>query len=192
MNERDFLDLPLVTDSPLAANWHLPIRPTIIRAAPITVDGGEFQLHPDPARAHPLAWHPIAAVRIGLPSWSDEKCAVAGECVEFVALRPDASRVVAQFNHYADVIGTPPDELFASARGGSILRLRPSPAHWLTDLQGAVLLRPAIDAAPFIRTFRTVVCDDVRHGDQIDKALNRAYKGPEIRVLMPPQRRPAA
>ncbi len=192
MDERDFLDLPLITDSPLASVWHLPIRPTIVRAAPIVLDGGEFQLHPDPARAPQLAWLPIATVRIGLPSWSDERCAIAGECVEFVALRPDATRVVATFNGYADVIGSPPDELFASARGGSILRLRRSPAPWLLDLQGAVLLRPAIDAAPFLRMFKTVICDDVPHGDAIDRALRRAYRGPEIRVATSGIRRAAA
>ena len=188
MHERDFLDLPLITQSPLAANWHLPIRPTIIRAAPIMFDCGEFQLHPDPTSAHPGAWHPIAAVRVGLPSWDDERCAVAGECVEFAALRPDASRVVAQFNHYADVLGSPPDELFASARGASVLRLRRNPAAWLADLTGAVLLRPFPDAAPFVRTFQFVVCDDLRHGEVVDRALRRAYKGPQIRVVAPHRR----
>ena len=185
MNERDFLDLPLVTASPLAANWHLPIRPTILRAAPIVADGGEFQLHPDPVRAHPAAWRPIIAVRVGLPSWSDERCAVAGEVVDFAALRPDAGRVSAAFNGYADVAGSPPDEVFASARGGSVLRLRRTPADWLADLQGAVLLRTLIDAAPFLRMFTRIVADDLPHGEAIDRALRRAYRGPEIHVATP-------
>ena len=182
MDELDFLDLPLITQSPLAATWSLPLRPTILRAAPVVVDGLEFQIHPAANDAPHRAWRPVVAIRVGLPSWDDFRCAVAGEVIDYAALSPAADRVLATHDQLADVIGNPPDELFCDARGQRLIRLRRTPAAWLADLTGAVLVRSLAASTAFLRDFDAVVADDVKHGEAIQAALKRDYAGPSIRV----------
>ncbi len=185
MDECDFLDLPLVTQSPLAGAWNLPLRPTIVRAAPITTSGTEFQIHPAFASAPPRAWRPIVAIRVGLPSWDDFKCAVAGEIIDFAALSPSADRVIATHDGLVDLIGNPPDELFSDARGLRSINLRSTPAIWIGDLTGAVLVRSLAASAAFLRQFDKIVCDDLRHAESLQSALRREYAGPSVRVREP-------
>lgn len=182
MDEIDFLRLPRILNSPLAARWAFPQRPSILAAAPIILEGGEFQIHPDPSTAPERAWRPIIAIRIGSASWPDQRCAIAGDIIDFAALSPAADRVIGLFYGTADVIGNPPDELFAAARGVPWIHIRRTPADWLNDLCGAVLVRPIQDSTRFLRQFATVIVDEISHGTAIERALRRAYTGPEVRL----------
>lgn len=184
MNEFEFFQLPRIWESPLSERWTLPPRPAIVGAAPIILDGGQFQLHPDPSTAPERAWRPIVAIRIGSPSWPDDHCATAGEIVDFAALSPAADRVIATLYGYADVMGHPPNELFTAARiGRTDIYLRTAPSNWLKDLRGAVLVRPVHQSILFLRQFETVIVDEIDYGTMIERALRRAYRGPQVRVV---------
>lgn len=168
--------LRAVSRSPLAgvpfAAWCGPLG---VRAAPIVLEGDTFQLHPNPS-APAKAWRIIIAVRDAAPSWSEFERAVAGDIVDLAAISLNGDRVIATLTGTTDAIGVSVFDPQPS------IHLRPSPVDWLRGCRGAVLCRPVAQSIDFLRTFATIVTDTPEHGEAIQSALRRAYRGPDIKV----------
>jgi hypothetical protein len=166
-----------VSGSPLAglpfAAW---CNPGIARAAPIVLDGDQFQIHPSPS-APAKAWRVTIAVRDAPPSWSEFERAVAGDIVDLAAISLTGDRVIATLTGCTDAIGV---SVFDPQ---PVLHLRASPVVWLRGCRGAVLCRPIAQSIDYLRGFDHIVADSIAQGAAIQAALRRAYRGPDIRVV---------
>lgn len=175
MPDTTFHALRAVANSPLRdcpiAVW---CHPLLVRAAPIVLEHGIFQIHPGPAREG--AWRPVMAIRDGFPSWSDQERAIGGDIIDLAAISLNGDRVIGTLLGLADAIGSPQSEPSRS------IHLRGSPAAWLRGCDGAVLTRSLAASADWLRQFDVIVADTPAHGEGVQAALRRAYRGPDIRV----------
>ena len=183
-----FHALPALASSPILTVPIAPYcHPFIVRAAPISVEHGLFQIHPLGHKAPARAWRPIIAIRDGFPSWTDRERAIDGDIIDIAAISLDGSKVLATLIGHAEVIGSPQSET------PDTIYLRETPAAWLRGLDGAVLCQSPIISARFLRGFQTIVTDTVAYGEAVQAALRRDYRGPSIAVRKPvsPMRRAA-
>jgi hypothetical protein len=168
--------LSTVAESPLADLPYAKFcHPILARAAPIFVECGQFNIHPDP-KPPIKSWRVIVAAREAPPSWSEMERAIYGDVIDMAAISLSGDRVIASRTGWLNAIGV--DENFPP----DIIHVRATPLLWLRSVQGAFLCKPLAQCVPYLRQFDQIVTDTVEQGEAIQAALRRQYQGPKVRI----------
>lgn len=205
--DAEFTAMSLPGFSPLRG---LPIPPLahrwpgqILRAAPIVRNGENFQIHPCGKEAPDRAWHWIVPVRAALDEPIDTSAILTsfigsplfveahdlinrshviteclfGEIIDLVAVSRDLSRIIGCMHGNSPILGR---QEYPDHRSIRVFR---TVNRWMrANCFGVVMLGSDYDTKQFLDNFKSVVTDDVKHGESLLRAMKRVYAGPEIMV----------
>ncbi|MDE8344648.1 MAG: hypothetical protein POH28_00530 [Acidocella sp.] len=168
-------------------------------------DGHDWDIHPRPDMATKRSWCWVLPVKTGFSSimltnpssivhraWKFRcetdavlhaifEIFMGPEIIDLVAFSPDLKRCYGPMVGLSPVLGYPVDPELLD--GKKVRVFRDIRSWWFGLYDGVVMVGRDEDNLDWLRRCEGgIVADDVKHGDQLNRSLKRAFEGPAVLV----------